>query len=568
MLENLSVRVKILFLTTVMMIITCLVAFTGFYFLNKSENSMDDMYNSNLMATQFLNDANNHFRVIDVDVAYMLLGGDGMDQGILREDILSRLESIRSNADKVKEISHGERSQQILSDLYSHIDQATAAVKATESLGSSAEDKVKLYESLTSTKAISGDLSALTPENVVQGKILFEANNKSYDMSIKIFLGIILAGLIFGIGAAIIIARNIADPLNRSIGELNAVASGDLTKEIPGELMNRRDEIGAMVQALHKMQQGLQSILKSVREEAQRNVEIVETVQGNLEILDDHTRDMSATSEEMAAGTEETAASTVNMQTLSDHVNEEIRHTAEEAHKSVDYAEEITSRVAGIKANTDAASKAAEELYGNTKETLENAIESAKVVSDIEQLTEDITAIAEQTNLLALNAAIEAARAGEAGKGFSVVADEVRKLAEQSQGTADNIKQLTGKVTDAVDELSRSAFAILKFIDTSVTKDYETMAKTADQYMKDTSYFREFAQDSNRRAKELTEAVQTMSQSMDEIAKATHEGAVGNTNIAEKVASMADNAHEILEKMKESEKGAHRLMEQVDRFKL
>ena len=59
-----------------------------------------------------------------------------------------------------------------------------------------------------------------------------------------------------------------------------------------------------------------------------------------------------------------------------------------------------------------------------------------------------------------------------------------------------------------------------------------------------------------------------MTQAMEDIAKATHEGAVGNTSIAEKVSLMAENAHEILNKMNESEESAKRLMEQVERFKI
>ena len=63
-----------------------------------------------------------------------------------------------------------------------------------------------------------------------------------------------------------------------------------------------------------------------------------------------------------------------------------------------------------------------------TKTELEQAIVEAKVVEQINVLSESIMDITSQTNLLALNAAIEAARAGEAGKGFSVVAEEMRKL--------------------------------------------------------------------------------------------------------------------------------------------
>jgi methyl-accepting chemotaxis protein len=77
-------------------------------------------------------------------------------------------------------------------------------------------------------------------------------------------------------------------------------------------------------------------------------------------------------------------------------------------------------------------------------------------VSDINRFVASVGQIADQTNLLALNAAIEAARAGDAGRGFAVVADEVRKLAEQSQQAADDIVQMTARVTSRVTTSARA----------------------------------------------------------------------------------------------------------------
>ena len=199
---------------------------------------------------------------------------------------------------------------------------------------------------------------------------------------------------------------------------------------------------------------------------------------------------------------------------------------------------------------------------------MEQAIESAKVANNITELTQAISDIADQTNLLALNAAIEAARAGEHGRGFAVVADEVRKLAEQSHDTAEEIKNLTVSVTDAVQNLSVSAHGLLKFMEENVHKDYEKINQTAEQYREDAEYFHGFASQSNESAQDFAQSIQTMNNSMEEIAKATQEGAIGNNTVAQQVVNVAEKANEILNKVNVSKEGADTLKNQLSKFKI
>ena len=567
--ENFSVKTKILLMAGLMLIITCVVAGVGVFANQKAKQSIDDMYNYNLMTTQYLNDANNHLRAIDGDVAFVLQQDfTAENRKMLLDDIDGHLKSIAADIAKVKDIDRSQRAQDTITDLEKNLDTAAGKVKASETLSNSAEDKVKVMQNLAATRAIAADLSVLTPDNVMQGKVLFEQNNASYALTIKIFMAIILAGLLIGIAVAILISRSIAVPLQTSIKHLNAVADGDLTQDISAALTARQDEVGMVVQALQRMQESLRGVLRNVHTEAENSADMVLEVQGLVGGLNDSAQDMSAVTEEMAAGMEETAASTVNMQTLSDEIRDQVRESAQKAQDSEQYTEEIANRADGWKTTMSESIGNAHRIYADTKGSLEEAIESAKVVENINVLTQDITDIAEQTNLLALNAAIEAARAGEHGRGFAVVADEVRKLAEQSHNTAEKIQELTGRVTGSVRNLSDGAFGLLTFMEKNVSKDYDLISKTADQYQADARYLNEFASKSSKSSQALNESIETMNNAMEEIAKATNEGAVGNTTVAEKVTLVAEKANEILVKINASKEGAENLKQQVAKFRL
>ena len=411
-------------------------------------------------------------------------------------------------------------------------------------------------------------MATLTPENVLQGKLLFQESNEAYNFALIAFAVIIILGLVIGISAAYIIAKGIADPLHDSVDLLDAVADGDLTREVVPELLDRHDEVGTMGQALNRMQQSLREVLGTVSQEADNSAKMADEVFELVSALNSNAQDMSAVTEEMAASMEETAASTTNIQDLSHGIRSQVETEADEASKGAEYSKTVFSRADILQKDMEASKTEAQKVYSETKGSLEKAIEAAKVADNIAELTQGITDIAEQTNLLALNAAIEAARAGEHGRGFAVVADEVRKLAEQSQATAGEIQNLTGRVTGAVQNLSRSSFDLLKFMEENVHRNYEKMTKTAEQYREDAEYFSKFAGKSNDSSKSIAESIQTMSNSMEEITKATNEGAIGNNSVAEQVVSVAEKANSILTKVNVSKDGAEKLKQQLSRFKI
>ncbi len=113
----------------------------------------------------------------------------------------------------------------------------------------------------------------------------------------------------------------------------------------------------------------------------------------------------------------------------------------------------VQQQVNGLKSS----SEQVQECFGEIQNTFASFQES---VENIKKCMRQIETIADQTNILALNATIEAARAGEQGKGFAVVAGEVKNLADQ-------IKELTGIVDSAIDNVGHGTEKMYQSINAS-----------------------------------------------------------------------------------------------------
>ncbi len=177
-------------------------------------------------------------------------------------------------------------------------------------------------------------------------------------------------------------------------------------------------------------------------------------------------------------------------------------------------------------------------------------------------------AITSQTNLLALNAAIEAARAGEAGKGFAVVADEIRKLAEDSNKAVSRINAITSNVSDTVTSMVQDSQELLAFVDTQVLKDYQVFVKTSDQYNQDSDQVQTVVMEINHVALQLVETIRQIRLAIDEISRASIEGAEGTTLIAEKLTDITMKSDDVLTRTTQNQNSANRLDEKVGYFNI
>lgn len=365
---------------------------------------------------------------------------------------------------------------------------------------------------------------------------------------------------------AVLIARDIIKPMKDTMICINAMKEGDYSKALPEQYRKRKDDFGSLARCLEDMRSAASSLIGRVQTEADGIGRIVEQMDGGMNRLSDNITEVSKTTGELSAGMEETAAATERVNRTSVEIHQAVEGIAVCSREGAAKALEIHRRAQDTMKKVVQAKGHTAELQENIRQDLEQALEQAKIVEQIYDLTDAIMGITSQTNLLALNASIEAARAGELGKGFAVVAGEIGTLADESRKTVVKIQDVTKGVTEAVENLSGNARKILEFVIKDVSNDYEDFMKAGQQFSQDADYMEQMAEGLKMAAGRLSTSVEGVKSSMEQIARAAEEGALGVGQIARKSTQVMEESRSVLRQAASSRESALVLNREISRF--
>ncbi|ONK21790.1 methyl-accepting chemotaxis protein [Bacillus sp. VT-16-64] len=427
---HLKTSVKLISVFVILAVFQIGINLLGLANMGEIEKNVDDMYKERLAPAEYLSEARFLFQELRVKWRDVTIT-DSSDE--LMKDVNGLREKIEQNIQLYGQSSLTKEQEALLTKFdQAYEEYKTAYDDSIYAIIDRKEDYNQFVNGdlADSQRALVDILDQMADMDADVALEQYKHSQEMYSFTKTVTIVSSVFTFLLSIGLGLFIARTISGPLNKVVGLVEKVASGDLTETVD---IKTRDEIGVLSQSVNKMVSNLRTTIQHILK-ASENV--------------------SASAEQLSASTEEIAGTSTNQANAAQTMNELFK--------------ELSDAIQSVALNTERAAELSNETNKIAQEggqVVHSSVEGMNVISSqmsrlekdsnkIGEIVEVINDIADQTNLLALNAAIEAARAGEQGRGFAVVADEVRNLAERSSKAtkeiADIIKNMQKNTVQSV----------------------------------------------------------------------------------------------------------------------
>jgi len=271
---------------------------------------------------------------------------------------------------------------------------------------------------------------------------------KAAERHIYVVIALIgIASIVVFAVIAWLISLKVSRPLRAVADSIEKLSNGDTDVSIH-ETTNIQ-ETGMLIDSATKLGDVLKDSIGKIRDSAET---LTDTIGNTTEMAADSSTSAGQIADSMQALTQTTMTMAASVQ----DINDNMIHMGEVIGQAVENVENLNSNAGAMsEANKEAADCisrviSSSERSADAVEDIASRINATnESITKINEMVALITSIASQTNLLSLNASIEAARAGEAGRGFAVVAEEIKALAEQSDVSANQIKDIVSEIGES-----------------------------------------------------------------------------------------------------------------------
>ena len=455
-------------------------------------------------------------------------------------------------------------------DLLTEAQGTTVELMQTAMAGDSAAAVAKANSVMTEwSDTIAVNMDTLISRNDELVKQNIQEQKDLYNQNMILSLILLAISFVAFVMVVVVIIKTVVKPLRKQTSELTEIIDeikgghGDLTKRVTVKSM---DEIGQSSIGINHFIETLQNIMSNIISNSNVLDGVVGNVASSVAASSDNANDISAIMEELSATMEEVSATTNSVSENTTAAEGKVQKMADQTKVMSQYAQDMKKRATELEHTATENMNNTNEMIGEITTEMNQALENAKSVEKVAQLTADILNISSQTNLLALNASIEAARAGEAGKGFAVVADEIRQLADSSRETANNIQTINEQVIEAVQGLVVSSEKIVGYINENILPDYRAFVQGGQQYNDDATHIDNTMAEYAGEAQDILATMMEMTEAIEGISRAVEESANGVTDAATNIDSLVQSMSTVNGQMEENSTVAKNLKEESATF--